>query len=721
MGSHTKTLRHGRAGGASWLPSPRLVQWMATLDCPLSCPHCLAGESGLAREMPLRQVFALIDQCAELEVEEFLVTGGEPLVRPDLPEVIRRLGVRGIRWSVNTAVMPPGSVRDAIREYPPVFAAVSLDGPEEVHDSFRGRAGAFDEALEAIRYFKSLAGVQVAAGTTVTTANFDALEETLPIAAGSGADEWGIHLPVKEGRAAERPDLFIDRKQMKRLLKFVAEGRKRFPVTMADEMGHCGAWERLVRSAPFYCGAGRTHCVVLPDGSVVPCTTMDVTTSAGNIKDRPLAEIWRDGFGEIRSWEPEGKCGTCEYAPACRGGCWLQRRHGTECFRDVWAAPAMLKAAAAAVMAGTLTLSAAGQEAGVEPGPAVPTRQQPAEAQVPAETRLEMQIYKWYTRDMEEEAARFTAEKYPSLDGEMLADPAGQYLKAVIDGKLPEGIEARCAAVQKALETRLPSVPLASLLWRGVGEACMNGKAPAERTEAERRAVMETMARLYTAATAWHAQHMGRRHEGVASLGGPVSPVYGMHANAMVCKGHRPVPSWARFAVGTEGERIVSMGPPAKMSVREWTAANPLAAVYAVNLAVSGGSVTRVSPAGRNATGRTVEFGVFDVLQVAEGGAHISVTWRAPHREKGMTWTAEVPGSCDITYPELMMLARPERQVLPLFSVRHEGPCMIRYAAESVGRFESLMDPPPADLAEQMQLKRQLQAVKKWVADFWMF
>ena len=55
------------------------------------------------------------------------------------------------------------------------------------------------------------------------------------------------------------------------------------PVTIADEIGYCGHWEALVRNEPFYCGAGRAGCAVLPDGEVVPCTTLDISTSAGNV------------------------------------------------------------------------------------------------------------------------------------------------------------------------------------------------------------------------------------------------------------------------------------------------------------------------------------------------------------------------------------------------------------------------------------------------------
>ena len=338
MGSHTITRRHGRndaTPAAAVLPAPRLVQWMATSRCPLACPHCLADAlpttsrqpPATSRELPTPLALDLVDQVADLGPSEFLVTGGEPLARPDLPAVLDRIDRRGLRWSLNTSAEPLGDLRAALERHPPAFVAVSVDGPAEVHDAFRGRNGALQESLRAIEFFASLGSV-VAAGTTVTRANFHALPQTLAIVARSRAAHWGLHLLVPEGRARRRPDLFLRRRELRRLLRFVAEKRRHFPVVMADELGWCGDWEPLVRDAPWRCGAGREQCVVLPDGEVVPCTTTDRHASAGNVRSQPLADIWRDGFEELRTGRPGGACRACEHVDLCGGGCWLLRRHG---------------------------------------------------------------------------------------------------------------------------------------------------------------------------------------------------------------------------------------------------------------------------------------------------------------------------------------------------------------------------------------------------------
>ena len=228
MGSHTRMQRHCPDSSPAansffaehgYTRTPLVVQWMATLRCPLDCPHCLAaGSASGFFDMPLSEVEDLISQVAAAGIPEFLVTGGEPLVREDLPEVIELLRRHEVPWSLNTSASPNRATRRAIENHPPAFVAVSLDGPQAVHDDFRRRAGSFDECLESMVFFQSLAGCDVTAGTTVTTANFPHLRETFQVVKESAADAWGIHLLIPEGRASNRKELFLSKRQMKSLL-----------------------------------------------------------------------------------------------------------------------------------------------------------------------------------------------------------------------------------------------------------------------------------------------------------------------------------------------------------------------------------------------------------------------------------------------------------------------------------------------------------------------
>ncbi len=472
---------------------PVLVQWMATLKCNLSCKHCLSVslDNGFT-DMPLQAARKLIDEVAEMGVEEFLVTGGEPLVRNDFTEIIDYLGFRGQNWTLNTAVMPSEIQMNALRENSPGFVAVSLDGPREVHDSFRGRKGSWEEAMDAISFFRSLPGVRVCAGTTVTSSNYRYLEETFHLVAASGADQWGIHLLVPEGRASYHTDLFLSKRELKRLIKFVARKRQYFNVEMADEIGYLGSMEPLVRDFPLTCGAGKSQCVILPDGEVVPCTTLDRSFSAGNIHQKPLREIWAEGFGELRNYKPDGECGECIYHPACRSGCWLQRKNGKECFREIWHVPDSLKTAAGITVC--LGALAGGMSRGAEVRTVNTSDAQPVVYNPALTEGIIMGLYTNIS------AGYPRGSIYSSFDQFDTEDPAWCILNGFRQGTLPQSIIDRCDLVISALNTDYPSLSLIALLWRVVNEPLFEAEGFSEN---EMEAVYSTLDAIHLKARQW--------------------------------------------------------------------------------------------------------------------------------------------------------------------------------------------------------------------------
>lgn len=482
-----------------YLEVPMLVQWMATLRCGLRCEHCLAVSRRAGFEdMPVEKVRGLIDEVASMGVREFLVTGGEPLAREDLGEVIEYLGRKGVSWTLNTAAMPGRGLREAIERNRPGFVAVSLDGPKSVHDAFRGRAGAWEEATEAIRFFKSLGTVRVCAGTTVTSRNYDWLDETFHLVTSSGADQWGIHLLVPEGRAGDRPDLFLSKPQLKRLIKFVARKRRHFPVQMADEIGYLGYLEPLVRDVPLNCGAGRAQCVILPDGEVVPCTTLDRSCSAGNVHDRSLAAIWSEGFTDLRAWKPSGKCGRCEYSVACKGGCWLQRKAGTQCFKEVWHVPGALKTAAGiAICLGGL----AGPKEGVLAAVSDRTTETP---HITAQQTwsLDETINTWYFR----QAVPNAYGTIPSSSNLIWSEPGWKFFAEVTQDRLPQDISERCTRVREAMETEERSLSLISLLWRAVNGPLFEAGGGQEYSQEQRQRICDTLAAIEQKSEQWRLE-----------------------------------------------------------------------------------------------------------------------------------------------------------------------------------------------------------------------
>jgi len=704
---------------------------MATLDCPLACAHCLApGEKRGGKEMSLDEVQHLVKQVADAGVDEFLVTGGEPLVRKDLPEVIELLGRHRVKWSLNTAVMPTPEVRKAVAEHPPNFVAVSLDGPSSVHDRFRGKVGAFKESLEAIRFFSNLPGCEVAAGTTVTSRNYGRLSETLGLVAESGAGSWGIHLLVPEGRAKERDDLFLSRRQLSGLVKFVARKRNYFPVNMADEIGYCGDMEPLLRDVPLACGAGRAQCVVLPDGEVVPCTTLDKSCSAGNVRDLPLMEIWEQGFSDLRNWRPEGRCGSCEYARACEGGCWLQRRKGTHCFKEVWHVPGVLKTAAGVAVCLGLVVGAA---EGLSPNAQTRPAPKPASVRVPWHTigsasmmeetggGIEQHILARYSSGLKRAFGR--AHHIKKVDKVAVAeesvpaekDPAFLFFEQFASGKMAEDFIELKKSIEAALETKERSLAFSALLWRTVAEACLEGKAPAKRSADEVAALRGTMAALTAATLAWRKEIFEQKLDPYLAR----DRVH-MRYRFEMSKAMRPPPPWLALARDTQEERwgggvkAAAKTDPVEGYLDRHSYAEQM--VLKLSFVVPWGPEDGGGKKGKG-TEASLAFGIFDVLDVPEGrSVKITVGWEKSSFEVSLA-------SGVYTYPDILrgVYEQNERDLMGEVS-NLEYPHRHR-----LGETNPLLLPAVLEFDRKSKDRKAgkrpsgSHSLDWWLADFWLF
>jgi len=183
---------------------PFIAIWEATQACDLACVHCRASAQPLRSAFELSTVEAqlLIEQIAAMRVPVFVITGGDPLKRPDIFDLVEYATARGVRTSLTPSATPL-LTRDAIAKLQRrglARLAVSLDGSTaEIHDAFRRVAGSYEWTLRAIRWAREL-GLPVQINTTITCRNledFDAmvlLLETLDIAM------WSVFFLVPTGR-----------------------------------------------------------------------------------------------------------------------------------------------------------------------------------------------------------------------------------------------------------------------------------------------------------------------------------------------------------------------------------------------------------------------------------------------------------------------------------------------------------------------------------------
>ncbi len=609
---------------------PALVQWMVTGRCELSCPHCLSSSANTMPELERPQVERLLDDIAAMGVDELLLTGGEPAIRSDLYRIVDMLGTRGIRWSLNTALMPDERTQRAMKKWPPCFVAVSLDGPAPIHDRIRG-PNRFAQAMAAIRFYSDIAENGVAAGTTVTRLNFDALFETFLLAAASGATRWGLHLLVPEGRAATRRGLELSPSRLRELLRFAATMRHYFPVDLADEIGFVGSYEPLVRDEPFFCGAGRAGCVILPNGDVVPCTTMDRSTSAGNIANRGLQKIWRDGFRALREWNAEGKCKTCSYAPACRGGCWLQRKNGVHCYKAVWDKPSGAKAAAVLLGIGLGLGSLTAAES-----VAFPNREYASEV-IENPENIQRAIVLWYA---------MTVNANPAADKHLIArlgdspGKAARYVLSFIRNRHHRTLAQRTTAIRAALETRQRSLCLLGLAWRDLAEWIFGAPSPDQRSADQNALLRKTMVTLGETAEVWRRDVLEQRLD--PFLRDP-------EAYRRFFRSKAGPPVWLRVHGPMSNKRGWSNPKVSNTFLK----AHPHAEHMDLTLAPKPGCRTEVFRAGVERKANTL--GVFDTLCLdADEACPLSV------QLGNHTFDVHAPTGTVLTYPDLLNLVYQE-------------------------------------------------------------
>ncbi|MBW1739086.1 MAG: radical SAM protein [Deltaproteobacteria bacterium] len=277
----------------------RLVAWETTRNCNLSCVHCRASaEHGpFTGELDTQASFHLLDQIAEVGEPIVILTGGEPLLRPDIFDIARYGTDKGLRMVMapNGTLITEKTTRQ-MADAGIQRISVSLDGAtRESHDKFRGVQGAFDGALRGIRRVKD-AGIEFQINTTITKTNLSEIPKIQELAIKLGAVAHHIFLLVPTGRRILRQRA----KQEGKSVTFKTHGM-----------------DAVTRG----CLGGTGFCFISYRGIVQPCGFLQV--NCGDITKTSFAEIWNhsDVFLSLRNFDNlKGKCHGCEFRKVC-GGC----------------------------------------------------------------------------------------------------------------------------------------------------------------------------------------------------------------------------------------------------------------------------------------------------------------------------------------------------------------------------------------------------------------
>ena len=315
------------------------VQWLATYQCNYRCPYCeaSAGEVSVV-ELTTEEVKRLIDDLAAMRVRRLFVSGGEPLVRADVPELIVYANQRGLAVGLASNGSLVAARWELLRHGRYFLYFTSIDGVPAYNDRVRGHDGACAAALRSLELFETLKVPTRMVNTVVHPANFDQLPELFRLIKSSAANRWHLTPIESVGRAAAGGESTLNGAQLHELVRFARAHTGELTVDLAESHSYLGCLAGGPVGKPFFCGAGLTRCSIMPDGDVLGCQQVyDRRFSEGNIRERPFPEIWREGFGRFRRRTTRPGCARCEHLGACGGGCWSEHELHGGCLKGLWA------------------------------------------------------------------------------------------------------------------------------------------------------------------------------------------------------------------------------------------------------------------------------------------------------------------------------------------------------------------------------------------------
>jgi len=324
--------------------SPFTLAWEITRACGLACVHCRAAAQPRRdpAELTTAEGLDLVDQAADIGTKVMVITGGDPLMRPDCFDFIARARERNLQVGFSpsaTGKLTKANLQRAL-DAGTHRLHLSLDGATtDSHDSFRGVRGSFARTIQGMEAAREI-GLPLQVGTTVTRHNVDELEAITEIVGNAGAVMWSVFFLVPTGRG--QAEQMIDAEGHERVMSWIAGLPGSVPFDVRTTAGM--QFRRILAQRAAAKAGGPTHlagagfsfgsgsrpmravndgdgfCFVSHTGEVEPSGFLPIVV--GNIREQSLKDIYRDSstFRELRDRSLlKGRCGVCEFREPCGG------------------------------------------------------------------------------------------------------------------------------------------------------------------------------------------------------------------------------------------------------------------------------------------------------------------------------------------------------------------------------------------------------------------
>ena len=322
---------------------PKWIAWEITRRCNLKCVHCRSSSELEAQGHPdfsFEEAKRVLDDMSSYASPVVVLSGGEPLLRPDVFDIAQYGSGKGLRMCLATnGTLVTEDICKKIKESDIKMVSLSLDGSTaEIHDNFRNSPGAFDATVKAAKLFKEN-GIDFLVNSSFTKRNQGEIENLYKFVKELGTTAWYMFMIVPTGRGEDIMEELVSMDDYEGFLEWHYEMEKnekdilvrptcapsyyRVVLQKAKEQGDDYKRRTLQFSTGGSkgCLAGQLISLLDVDGNVLPCSYFPM--SAGNIREKSFKDIWEKSelFLDLRDFKSyKGRCGACEYVGVC-GGC----------------------------------------------------------------------------------------------------------------------------------------------------------------------------------------------------------------------------------------------------------------------------------------------------------------------------------------------------------------------------------------------------------------
>ncbi len=303
-----------------------IVSWNTTNACNMYCDHCYRDAGCQAEEeLNTAEAKTMLEQIAKAGFRIMIFSGGEPLMRPDIVELVvhaKGLGLRPV-FGTNGTLLTVEMAQN-LKDAGAMGMGISLDSlDKEKHNQFRHYPDAWEQTVQGMRNCRKV-GLPFQIHTTVMGWNEDELEDLTDFAVQEGAVAHHIFFLVPTGRAVSIEEESLRAQAYEDVLTRIMKKQQTVDIELKPTCApqfmriakQLGVETRFSRG----CLAGTSYCIISPKGQVQPCAYLNVTL--GDVRTTPFDEIWRENsvLNELRTLDYKGGCGSCGYKKIC-GGC----------------------------------------------------------------------------------------------------------------------------------------------------------------------------------------------------------------------------------------------------------------------------------------------------------------------------------------------------------------------------------------------------------------